>query len=327
MAAIGCHVMPASRDNHKRGGPKQPPTPAAEWLRAVSDAEAEAGRCGVTLAAVQIFLSGPAGYSPLFDAEGLRALAGIARRLRVVVHSSYMPNMWHEDAGRREGARKYVGAQIYVCRGLGLEGFVVHLPDAPVPDVVAAARDAMMHADRRAPRPARKRGSVRGGAGPPAGPALFLETSACSRTHRYATAEDIGALLRALAAAGLPRVGVCLDTAHIHAAGVDLGDLATSTAWVGSLTRQIEAMPRCPPLMVHFNDNMLPLGGRRDMHGAIGTGAMWGGSAAGAVPWLGLAERFKAVLMLERGRRAQLPTDYAWLRATADPGPPAANPV
>ena len=63
------------------------------------------------------------------------------------------------------------------------------------------------------------------------------------------------------------RIGICLDTCHVFAAGYDI---------VGNLDGVLEEFDRVIGLdllkAVHFNDSMMPFGSHKDRHSTIGAG-------------------------------------------------------
>lgn len=66
-----------------------------------------------------------------------------------------------------------------------------------------------------------------------------------------------------------PRLGVCLDSAHLYASGVDPGDPAALDAALDELDRLV-GLDRLRAL--HVNDSAAPLGSNRDRHASIGEG-------------------------------------------------------
>jgi deoxyribonuclease IV len=67
------------------------------------------------------------------------------------------------------------------------------------------------------------------------------------------------------------RLGVCLDTCHVFAAGYALGPKAAYTATMGEFDR-IVGMEWLK--VFHLNDSVKPLGSRVDRHAAIGQGCL-----------------------------------------------------
>jgi len=103
----------------------------------------------------------------------------------------------------------------------------------------------------------------------PSSPRLLLEMTAGSGTALGATFEDMATLLGALPNALQSRVGVCVDTAHAHAAGYDLA-AEYDEVW----QRFDDIIGRERLGMLHLNDSKAPLGSHRDRHELIGEGAI-----------------------------------------------------
>lgn len=102
---------------------------------------------------------------------------------------------------------------------------------------------------------------------------LLMEMTAGSGTSLGASFAEMASLLGALPASLAPRVGVCVDTAHIFAAGYDLAN-HYDDVWL-----QFNDTIGYPRLgMMHLNDSKVPLGSRRDRHETIGDGAIGAGA-------------------------------------------------
>lgn len=101
----------------------------------------------------------------------------------------------------------------------------------------------------------------------PSGATLLIETMAGQGSEIGSTFEQVAALIDA--AGGGARLGVCLDTCHVFAAGYDLS---------GDLDGVLAAFDRTIGLArlraVHLNDSLHPLGSRRDRHARIGEGQL-----------------------------------------------------
>ncbi|MGQ0766156.1 MAG: deoxyribonuclease IV [Gemmatimonadota bacterium] len=98
---------------------------------------------------------------------------------------------------------------------------------------------------------------------------LLLEMTAGSGTALGASFEETAQLLASLPGHLRPRTGVCLDTAHLFAAGYDLRD-DYDDVW----RRFEDAFDTDRPRMMHLNDSKAPLGSRRDRHELIGEGTI-----------------------------------------------------
>lgn len=101
----------------------------------------------------------------------------------------------------------------------------------------------------------------------PNGATLLIETMAGQGSEIGSTFEQVAALIDA--AGGGARLGVCLDTCHVFAAGYDLS---------GDLDGVLAAFDRTVGLArlraVHLNDSLHPLGSHRDRHARIGEGQL-----------------------------------------------------
>jgi deoxyribonuclease-4 len=98
-------------------------------------------------------------------------------------------------------------------------------------------------------------------------PRLLIEPTAGGGGALASDAESLHNYLEVLGRD--PRIGVCLDTCHMHAAGHDLaGDFAVALKAYG------KAAGRGAIDLVHVNDSRDPAGSKRDRHEAIGRGTI-----------------------------------------------------
>lgn len=98
---------------------------------------------------------------------------------------------------------------------------------------------------------------------------LLLEMTAGAGTVLGSTFEEMAALIERIPLPHRDRVGVCVDTAHIFAAGYDIVN-----EYDGVWARFDDVIGRSRLRMMHLNDSKVPLGSRRDRHGLIGEGAI-----------------------------------------------------
>jgi deoxyribonuclease-4 len=68
-----------------------------------------------------------------------------------------------------------------------------------------------------------------------------------------------------------PRLGICLDSCHLYASGVDVTDRAALDACIDEVDATI-GLDRLRAL--HVNDSAEPLGSNRDRHANIGEGLL-----------------------------------------------------
>lgn len=98
---------------------------------------------------------------------------------------------------------------------------------------------------------------------------LLLETMAGQGKCIGSRFEDLGEVIRAVN--GGDRLGVCLDTCHIFAAGYDL---RTREAYEATMTDWDRIIGLDKIRLVHANDSKKDLGSRVDRHEAIGQGCI-----------------------------------------------------
>lgn len=124
-------------------------------------------------------------------------------------------------------------------------------------------------------------------------PMLVLENSVGSGGGLGSSLEQLAEILDAIAGRGAPleRVGICLDTAHLWAAGYRLDDAAE----VARLAERAGGLLGDRLVMIHLNDARTACGSRLDRHEHIGAGQIGG-------------EGLRAVL--EHPRLSRLPTYF-----------------
>jgi deoxyribonuclease-4 len=144
---------------------------------------------------------------------------------------------------------------------------------------------------------------------------LLLEPTAGQGASICSRVGDLGPYLAALD--HHPRVGVCLDTCHVFAAG---HDLASPGGTAATLDELVEVAGPGRLRLIHVNDSKDAVGSRRDRHANI---------AEGSIGAAGFAELFRhpatagVPLVLEtpeRGIRADAAL-LKELREAHSPGP------
>lgn len=173
----------------------------------------------------------------------------------VVGHLPYTVNLGAEEKRLSDFARQVVAEDLGRCDLLGAEFLVTHPGRhggdlrAGLERVVRLLAQALEGREYRA--------------------ILLLETMAGQGNEIGGDFSELAFILEAL---GWPeRVGVCLDTAHLYAAGWDISSEE-------GIDRMLEELDRLIGLsrvkVVHINDSLVPCGSRRDRHALIGRGEL-----------------------------------------------------
>lgn len=208
--------------------------------------------------AFQIFVKSPNRWSnkprPAAEAEAFRG-AREASGLPVVAHAGYLINLASPDASTREKSRASLVDELRRCEALGVPGLVLH-PGAPKDDGrevgidrVAKGLDAV-YAELG-------EGDVR----------VLLENTAGQGSTLGIDVAEIEAIRGRLDAPA--RTGVCLDTCHAFAAGIDLRDADAYERLVGEVA---EGPGLAAVGAWHLNDSAFPVGQHRDRHANVGDG-------------------------------------------------------
>jgi deoxyribonuclease-4 len=212
-----------------------------------------------TCNAIQIFSGNPNAWKcrPWGDADcdGFRA-----ERLRLdlrpcVLHTPYLINLatpddtnWEKskqmlrDAlgqARRSGS-EYVNSHIGSHLGSGMDAGVARVADALIEVLTEDDGDTI----------------------------VLLETTNGAGNLVGSHFEDLAAVMER-AAPVADRVGVCIDTAHVWAAGYDISTVDGTRAMVDEFDRMLGLNKL---MCIHANDNRRALGGKSDVHHDIGEG-------------------------------------------------------
>ncbi len=189
------------------------------------------------------------------EAEAWRANLADTEVRFTNAHDSYLINLASPDEALRARSIASFRAELRRCHALGLDALVSHPGNFMDDREAGIARNAEAITE-----------ALEAEVGPTR---LLMELTAGQGTVIGSTFEEMAALLARIPKALRARVGVCLDTAHVWAAGYDLvGD------YDGVWARFDDALGRDALGLLHLNDSKAPLGSRKDRHELIGVGAM-----------------------------------------------------
>jgi len=168
-------------------------------------------------------------------------------------HDSYLINLASPDPVLRARSVESFRAELVRCESLQLDYLVSHPGNFMDDRASGIARNADAIAQVL---------DTAGGA-----TVLLMETTAGSGTAIASTFEEMAELIERIPEPHRSRVGVCIDTAHVFAAGYDL-----ITDYDGVFARFNDTIGLDRLGMMHLNDSKAPLGSRRDRHELIGEG-------------------------------------------------------
>jgi deoxyribonuclease-4 len=209
--------------------------------------------------AVQIFVKNQRQWAapPLRD-DDVRAFRAARRSSgvrAVFAHASYLINLASPDPVAWQRAVSFFTDELERAEALGLACVAIH-PGSHLGTGTEAGLDRVAEAVAEVLR--RTRGyRVR----------VALENTAGGGGSVGRTFAELGALLTRLQ--GARRVGVCVDTCHLFAAGYDLRSAAGYEAAMEECAREV-GISRV--LAFHLNDARAPLGSGLDRHEHIGRG-------------------------------------------------------
>jgi deoxyribonuclease IV len=215
--------------------------------------------------AVQVFTQSPRKWQPTNHApeelERFRERRRQARVRFVSCHALYLTNLASRDADVRTKSFAALCATMETARGIGADAVVIHVGshlgygfDDAVRVVTPALRDLLeLTTDELW---------------------LCLENTAGAGGTIGRSVAELAVLCDALD--GHPRLGICLDSCHWWASGVDVADPSELDAALDDLHARI-GLERLR--LLHVNDAQIALGSNRDRHERVGDGLIGDGLA------------------------------------------------
>jgi AP endonuclease-1 len=174
----------------------------------------------------------------------------------IVPHGSYLVNMAHPDADRTKQAYDSFIDDLDRCRRLGIVLYNFH----PGNSAASPSReDGIKHLAGQLNKAHKDASS--------GNVITLLETMASGGNVLGGTFEDLASIIEHVE--DKSRVGVCLDTCHVFAAGYDL---RTPEAFKSTMAKFEDVIGLKYLRALHINDSKAPFGSERDLHANIGTG-------------------------------------------------------
>ena len=209
--------------------------------------------------AFQIFSSNPRKWiSNTIPRESVERFLSLQRQFDlspVVDHMPYLPNLASANEEVYAKSVEALAREMERCQALGIPYLVTHLgshlgagQESGLARIVAALQAVFSEYDSDT--------------------ILLLENSAGAKNSMVSTFSDIAAVLESLSAER-GRLGVCLDTCHLHAAGYDLQN---PRALQATLDQFQECIGLELLMLIHLNDCKGAIGSHLDRHEHIGLG-------------------------------------------------------
>jgi deoxyribonuclease IV len=175
---------------------------------------------------------------------------------QVLVHDGYLINIGSPDKAMREQSYSAFLDEVQRCGQLGLTALNIHpgshlglVPEDECLSIIAGEINRVLDATKNV--------------------TVVLETTAGQGSNVGYRFDHLASIIDRVA--DTSRIGFCIDTCHIFAAGYDLRTPETYDATMNEIDRTIGFRYLRG---VHLNDTKTPLGSRVDRHQSIGKGML-----------------------------------------------------
>ena len=210
--------------------------------------------------AIQIFTKQPNRWAEVEVADEEAALfrGGVADHGIVFTnaHDSYLINLATADPVLRDRSLEAFRAELRRAERLGLDALVTHPGNATDGDPARGLAQNAALIEQALEEV-------------PGGTMVLLETTAGAGKVLGSTFEELAEMIDRVSPLQRHRVGVCLDTCHVFAAGYDLRD-----DYDGVMARFGDTIGLDRLRLFHLNDSQTPLGSKKDRHAGIGEGSL-----------------------------------------------------
>lgn len=214
--------------------------------------------CGINMNCAQIFVIGPRNTHENVDKSEISGLQSVvsAGDFKIIVHGSYLDNPW----GKKEALGIHlIRRELTICDEIGADGLVIHLHNYSAEKIASLIPKLLSN------RPKAK---------------LYLEIESHKPTNTtYETPEKLAHLFHMIKEQeqhhdwfnSAEMIGLCVDTAHLWAAGVDVSSAISAKKWIDNV-KQIKEIKH---IMLHLNDQINPRGSGKDEHAPLCYGTIW----------------------------------------------------
>ncbi len=173
----------------------------------------------------------------------------------VIVHTTYLPNLANPESLAQRKAIEHTKLQYQAAGKLGASYIILH-PGSHKKVGLASGISQLSSALREITHEI------------PDGPMWLLENTAGGGSTIGKTAQELSAIFSACDL-GAEKLGVCFDTCHAFASGIDLRNKTSFPRFC----RELETgMYPGAVKLIHLNDSLFGLNGGKDRHQHIGLG-------------------------------------------------------
>lgn len=204
---------------------------------------------GLTMSCCQIYAIGPKEAKENLSQDDKVNIKKIVDEtgIKIYVHVSYLSNPW---GAKSAFGRHLLKKELDIASDIGAEGIVMHLSKTSanlIAEYITTVDTTMVK--------------------------IFLEIESYkASSHTYETPYKLKNLfdkIIKLDPTRSSRIGLCIDTAHIWSAGVDISTRQKMTEWLDEIDQiNVEKI-------VHLNDQVYDFGSGRDKHAPLTFGTMW----------------------------------------------------
>ncbi len=194
-------------------------------------------------------------HHPDEDTESFRQQMKQAKLKSAFIHAVYLINLASPDDELLRKSTDTLTEELDLASRIGADGVIFHVGshmgsgfEHALPRIAASMSEAL---DRT-----------------PDDSLLLLENNAGAGRSVGSTFAELSAIMNAV---DHPRVGVCLDTCHAHAAGYNIATIAGLKETLDEFQREIGGEKL---VAIHANDSKTELGSGKDRHENIGQGTI-----------------------------------------------------
>jgi len=200
----------------------------------------------------QIFVVGPMKYTINLSIEDKKELLDV--RINKYVHASHLTKPWGEKSAF---GKKIMKEELHLCDEIDASGYIIHLDKkTPVQTRELFTEDLQKFKT-----------------------CIFLEISASRgenssgvNAKSYETIENLHALILEMKTLNI-NFGICIDTAHLWAAGTDISSWGLAKSFFEDLLNI--CVENDVKLVIHLNDQVNPRGSGKDVHASLFYGTIW----------------------------------------------------